>query len=216
MEIVSYPSALSMGPPKSTKVPGLKVCNITGPIGPATFRTTSLTQTPFIPSSFGAEGKATKLTLDLACDEDDLKPFMAVDEWCIDYLTAHSMRLFCIQYTREEVQGIYKPCVRKAGNFEPLLRTKIIREGINATRYWSFETKARSEPELWLSAEMRVKIRIGSLYMTEGSCGITLECTDIQVCSEYKPPSCPFGRLISSQGQLQCSRMPAGLQGLLP
>ena len=192
MEMISNPMSLSLGEAKSTKVPGLKVCNISGPRGEASYSTKSLTQTPFVPSSFGTEAKPNKLTLELSCEEEDLKSFKALDDWCIGYLTAHSMRLFCIQYTREEVQGIYNPCVRKTGNFEPLLRTKIIREGLNSTRYWTSDKKARSEPELWLSAGVRVKIRIASLYITEATCAITLECTDIQISTEYKPPSCPF------------------------
>jgi hypothetical protein len=192
MEMISNPMALSIAEAKSTKIEGLRICNINGPLGAASCFTKSLTQTPFEPSSFGLEAKPNKLTLELSCEDEDLKFFNALDEWCIAYLTGHSMRLFSIQYTREEIQGIYKPCVRKSGSFDPLLRTKIIREGLNSTRYWSPDKKARVEPEVWPSVGMRVKIRIANLYITEAACGITLECTDIQVYTEYEPPSCPF------------------------
>ncbi len=194
MEMTSNAMSFSIGDPVPTKVDNLMICNIrcSAGVDEVFWSSKDITATPFLPSNYGIEPKAFKLGLELSCSEEYLEFFNSLDAWCIEYLTENSMRLFECQRSRDWIASMYKPCTRKSGTFDPLLRTKIVTNGLNTTRYWSVDKESRSIPEAWLTVAMRVRMRIANLYITDTACGICLECTDIQVCKEFEAPICPF------------------------
>ncbi len=126
MEMIMDPMSLSIADPASTRNEALKICKIRCAGGDAFWSSKDLTETPFIPSCYDMESKSSKLGLDLLCNDEYFKIFISLDSWCVDYLITHSPRLFGERRSREWVQSLYKPCVRKSGSFDPLLRTKII------------------------------------------------------------------------------------------
>ena len=171
----------------------VKICQIQGSDGDIiSWDSSKLTSTPFVPSCYDAKEKASKTSLELTCTNEYLKFFRSLDQWCIEYLVIHSQRLLGGQRSYDWVQNMYKPCVKQIGSFNPLLRTKIVNEGMNVTRYWTLDKKPRAEPEMWMACTLRARVRVAYLYISEAGCGMTLECSDIQVCSEPKPPVCPF------------------------
>ena len=50
--------------------------------------------------------------------------------------------------------------------------------------YWGMDKLSRKAPEGWTTATLRPQTHIAYLYITETSCGIALDGTDIQVCKE--------------------------------
>ena len=194
MEMISNAMSFSIGNPMPTKVKNLLICNIrdTSGVDEVFWSSKDLTATPFQPAAYGEEATAFKLGLELSCSEEYLEFFNRLDTWCMDYLMKNSKRFFGNQRSREWLESMYKPCTRKFGTFDPLLRTKIVTNGLNTTRYWSVDKESRSIPEAWPTVAMRVRMRIANLYITDTACGICLECTDIQVCKEYEVPICPF------------------------
>ena len=171
----------------------VKMCKILGSDGDIiSWDSRELTGTPFIPSSYDSKEKGTKTNLELTCTNEYLKFFKSLDQWCIEYLVNHSKRLLGGDRTYDWVGNMYKPCVKHSGSFNPLLRTKIVNEGMDVTRYWTPDKRPRAEPEMWTACTLRTRIRVAYLYISETGCGIALECSDIQVCSEPKPAVCPF------------------------
>ncbi len=194
MEMTSNAMSFSIGDPVPTKVDNLMICNIrcSAGVDEVFWSSKDITATPFLTSNYGVETKSFKLGLELSCSEEYLEFFNSLDAWCIEYLTENSLRLFECQRSRDWIVSMYKPCTRKSGTFDPLLRTKILTSGFNTTRYWSADKKSRRIPEAWLTVSMRVRMRIANLYISDTACGIGLECTDIQVCKEFEAPICPF------------------------
>ncbi len=194
MEMTSNAMSFSIGDPVPTKVDNLMICNIrcSAGVDEVFWSSKDITATPFLPSNYGIDPKAFKLGLELSCSEEYLEFFNRLDAWCMDYLMELSKRCFGNLRSREWLESMYKPCTRKSGTFDPLLRTKIVTSGLNTTRYWSVDKESRSIPEAWLTVAMRVRMRIANLYITDTACGICLECTDIQVCKEFEAPICPF------------------------
>ncbi len=171
----------------------VKICQIQGASGDIiSWDSSDLTSTPFVPSCYDPKEKASKSSLELTCTNEYLEFFRSLDQWCIEYLTIHSLRLLGVQRTYDWVHNMYRPCVKQVGSFNPLLRTKIVNEGLNATRYWTQDKRPRVEPVMWTACTLRTKVRVAYLYISEEGCGMVLECSDIQVCSEPKPPVCPF------------------------
>ena len=150
-------------------------------------------ETPFTPSSF-SDGKANKQNLDIRCDGEYLHFFSELDCWAVEYIAVNYLRLFGKQLASDKVAEMYRPCIKKIGSFEPLLRTKITSEGLHRTRYWTMDKKDRMKPECWLASVFKTQIRIGYLYITGSTFGLALDCTDIQVCKEFTPtpPACPL------------------------
>ncbi len=139
-----------------------------------------------------ARTRVKKQNLDLNCDGEYLKFFTKLDSWAVEYISLNSVRLLGNNLSTEKVLDIYKPCVRRRGSFNPLLRTKITLDGLALTRYWDAEKKSRLAPACWQTSVFRTRLRIGYLYITSSSIGFALDCTDVQVCQELSLPECPF------------------------
>ena len=82
------------------------------------------TSCPFGPSNFDKDPAATRQNLDIRVSGDAAEFFDGLDAWAVDYLCAHSERLFKKKLTLAQVKDMYHPCLRKAPGYDPLLRTK--------------------------------------------------------------------------------------------
>ena len=131
-------ATLSISDPTQTAIDSLKICKVNNGKDVLFFLSQDGVDTPFAPSSFDEE-KGNKQNLDLNCDGEYLKFFTKLDAWAVEYISLHSVRLLGNNLPIEKVLELYKPCVRRRGSFNPLLRTKITLDGLALTRYWDSE-----------------------------------------------------------------------------
>jgi len=186
-------SSLSISAPTQTAIESLKICKIQTGNNDAIWSSKDEAETPFTPSSFNEE-KPYKQNLDIRCVGEYLDFSSQLDCWAVEYIAANSLRLFGKQLQPNKVKEMYRPCIKKIGDFDPLLRTKISSEGQHRTRYRSLDKTARLKPDCWQATVFKTQIRISYLYVTGSAFGLALDCTDVQVCKEFTPtpPVCPF------------------------
>ena len=82
------------------------------------------TRCPFGPSNFDKDPAASRQNLDIRVSGGAAEFFEGLDDWAVDYLCAHSERLFKKSLSLAQVKDMYHPCLRKAPGYDPLLRTK--------------------------------------------------------------------------------------------
>ena len=83
------------------------------------------TKAPFGPSNFDKDASAPRQNLEVRVTGDAASYFRGLDEWAVEYICAHSERLFKKRLSLQQVRDSYTPCLRQAPGYEPLLRTKI-------------------------------------------------------------------------------------------
>jgi hypothetical protein len=152
------------------------------------------TRCPFGPSNFDKDPKATRQNLDIRVSGDAAEFFDGLDAWAIDYICAHSERLFKKNLSLAQVKDSYHPCIRKAPGYEPLLRTKFNAAGTRgACRFWTRDGEQREAPEDWREAEVTPHVHVSHLWMMGGSCGLVVNVCDLMVTEA--PRSFPFARM---------------------
>ena len=80
------------------------------------------TRCPFGPSNFDKDPNARRMNLEIRVSGEAADFFDGLDAWAIEYITAHSDRLF--KKNLAQVRDMYHPCLQRAPGYEPLLRTK--------------------------------------------------------------------------------------------
>jgi hypothetical protein len=177
---------LTISEPVDTMVASLKICKIHSGKESAMWASKVETETPFTPSSFN-EVKANKLNLDIRCTDEYSDFFSQLDCWAVDYIADNYLRLCGRYLSLNTVKQMYRPCIKKKGNFDPLLRAKITLEGMQRTKYWTLDKSPRLKPDCWQATTFKIKVRISYLYVTNDALGLALDCTDVQVCKEFTP-----------------------------
>ena len=87
------------------------------------------------------------MNLVLQCGEPTQAYFERLNEWTKDYVQTHAERLFKKPMSREEIEGGYRSPLSRAGEYLPLLRTKITVEGPKACKYWMLEGNPAKSPK---------------------------------------------------------------------
>jgi hypothetical protein len=152
------------------------------------------TRCPFGPSNFDKDPKATRQNLDIRVTGDAAVFFEGLDAWAIDYICAHSERLFKKTLSLAQVKDMYHPCIRKAPGYEPLLRTKFNAAGTRgACRFWTAGGEEREAPVDWREAEVTPHVHVSHLWMMGGSCGLVVNVCDLMVTEASR--SFPFARM---------------------
>jgi hypothetical protein len=152
------------------------------------------TRCPFGPSNFDKDSNATRQNLDIRVSGDAAFFFEGLDAWAIDYICAHSERLFKKSLSLAQVKDMYHPCVRKAPGYEPLLRTKFNAAGTRgACRFWTAGGEQREAPVDWREAELTPHVHVSHLWMMGGSCGLVVNVCDLLVTEASR--SFPFARM---------------------
>jgi hypothetical protein len=142
----------------------------------------SPTRCPFGPSNFDKDSSATRRNLDFRVSGDAAAYFDGLDAWAVDYICAHSERLFKKNLTLAQVKDMYHPCLRRAPGYEPLLRTKYNTPGTRgACRFWTAGAEERDAPADWRDSELTPHLHINHLWMMGGSCGLVVNVCDMLV-----------------------------------
>ena len=179
-----------------TTTRGSKTCRIRGADGRDVVYTSSAEgglTAPFGMSCFDKSSAAGRLSLDICLDcEHTLNYFDALDEWAVGYLAANSERIFGKPLPLEQIKAGYHPCVKRRGDYAPLLKAKISAEP-GMAHFWDENGAERRPPEDWRRTRMHFRVRLSHVWIMSGTYGITLVVTDAKVISEGRPPVfCPF------------------------
>jgi hypothetical protein len=119
--------------------------------------------------------------------------FDGLDAWAVDYLCAHSKRLFKQNLSLAQVHDMYHPCLRKAPDYEPLLRTKYNTPSTRgACRFWTAGGEEREPPADWRDAELTPHVHVSHLWMMGSSCGLVINVCDMLVTEASR--AFPFGQ----------------------
>jgi len=171
---------------------GAKTCLLTD--GGARFYYTAPepTRSPFGPNNFDKDPAATRQNLELRCTKQMEEFFSALDSWCIEYLTAHSERIFKKSLTLDQVRAMYHPTQRAQEGYVPLLRCKLNMPGSRGeVRFWTPDGKTRDAPADWKDSEIRPHIHVSHLWLMGQSCGLVLNLSDLVVSEACR--AFPFG-----------------------
>ena len=140
------------------------------------------TKAPFGPSNFDKDASAARQNLEIRVTGEAASYFRGLDEWAVDYIAAHSERLFKKRLSLQQVRDAYTPCLRQAPGYEPLLRTKInMPNSRGACRYWTASGEEREAPVDWREADVKPHVHVSHLWLMGGSCGIVVNCCDLLV-----------------------------------
>jgi hypothetical protein len=132
------------------------------------------------------------MNLDFRVSGDAAAYFDGLDAWALDYICAHSERLFKKNLTLAQVKDMYHPCLRRAPGNEPLLRIKYNAAGTRgACRFWTASGEEREPSIDWRDAELTPHLHISHLWMMGGSCGLVVNVSDVLVTEASR--SFPFG-----------------------
>jgi len=162
---------------------GTKTCLLSNS-GEKFFYTASApTRTPFGPNNFDKDPAATRQSIEFRCNTQEMEAyFTSLDSWMVEYLAAHSERIFKKVLTLEQVRGMYHPTLRVQQGYAPLLRCKVNMPGSrNEVRFWTSDGKTRDAPQDWKDCDLRPHIHISHLWLMGQSCGLVLNVTDALV-----------------------------------
>ena len=116
--------------------------------------------------------------------------FDKIDKELVRQIVANSSRLLGKTLSFEEVTAMYVPCVKRKGDFEPSLRTKLKIAGGSLTRIWDQDGKPREAPSQWRHKDLRVKLCLSHLWFSKSSIGASVLLEDVLV--EESNASSPF------------------------
>jgi hypothetical protein len=152
------------------------------------------TRCPFGPSNFDKDPAATRQNLDIRVSGDTAEFFDGLDAWAVDYLCAHSERLFKKRLSLAQVKDMYHPCLRRAPGYDPLLRTKYNTPGTRgACRFWTASGEEREAPVDWREADVTPRVHVSHLWLMGSSCGLVINATDLLVTEASR--AFPFGQM---------------------
>jgi hypothetical protein len=161
---------------------GAKSCLLTNSGARFHYTTPESTRAPFGPSNFDKDPAATRQNLELRCTTSMAHFFRALDEWAVEYISAHSQRIWKKQLSLAQVRDMYHPTLRTTEGYEPLLRTKLNMPGVRgAVRFWTTDGQLRDAPADWRDADVKAHLHISHLWLMGGSCGLVVNCCDLMV-----------------------------------
>jgi hypothetical protein len=153
---------------------------------------------PFGPSNFDKDPAATRQNLDIRVSGETAAWFEGLDAWAVDYICAHSERLFKKSLSLAQVKDLYHPCLRKAPGYDPLLRCKYNVPGTRgACRFWTADGQEREPPSDWREAELTPHVHVSHLWLMGGSCGLVVNVSDLLVTEASR--AFPFGQAMSDE-----------------
>ena len=177
----------------SVTAKGAKMAMLSDGAGRCHFTFPGPSSAPFGPSNFDKDPNAARQNLDIRVSGETAAYFDGLDSWAVEYLCAHSERLFKKNLSLAQVRDMYHPCLRKAPGYDPLLRCKYNTPGTRgACRFWTADGQEREPPSDWREAELTPHVHVSHLWLMGGSCGLVVNVCDLLVSEASR--TFPFAR----------------------
>ena len=146
------------------------------------YTTPEPTRAPFGPSNFDKDPSAPRQSLQLRATGETANFLRGLDEWAVEYICAHSERLFKKKLTLAQAQDMYHPTLCTVPGYEPLARCKINMPGSRGeAKYWTAAGETREPPSDWREADVRAHLHISHMWLMGASCGLVLNVCDLMV-----------------------------------
>jgi hypothetical protein len=155
------------------------------------FTFAAATKAPLGPSNFDKDASAARQNLEVRVAGVAASYFRGLHDWAVDYICAHSERLFKNKLSLQQVRDAYHPCLRQAPGYEPLLRCKINMPNTRGgCRYCTAHGDEREAPVDRRDADVTPHVHVSHLWLMDGSCGIVVNVFDLLVAEASR--SFPF------------------------
>ena len=157
-----------------------------------TWQFEDLLEIPFEPSAYNDnDNAATRVTICLNPSDHVCDIIAALDEWCIQTLSANPVPLLGVQLTVEQIRDRYISCLKTSDKGYKTLRLKMNRSGRYALQCYSPDKEKCAHPEIWRGCSIQPQIRFVGLYLMGRDFGAVMECTHA-IVHESKGEACPF------------------------
>ena len=147
----------------------------------------------FEPSAYNdAENVATRVTLCVTPTDEVYESISALDEWCIQTLSANPVPLLGLQLSPEQVRERYVSPLKTSekGGYRSL-RLKMNRSGRYALQCYTPEREKCPHPETWRGCSVQLSVTLKGLFLMGREYGPVLEATHV-ILHESKDAACPF------------------------
>ena len=145
----------------------------------------------FEPSAFN-DAEANRVTLCVTPTEAVCETIAALDNWCIDTLSANPVPLLGVQLTPEQVRDRYVSCLKTSPKGYQTLRAKMNRSGRYALQCYTPDKEKRVHPETWRGCMIRPRLLIKGIWIMGKDFGDLLECSHVVVKESGDDEYCPF------------------------
>ena len=177
--------------PVSNKAGG-KTCAILDGNGNPIALTTNLLRSPFDASGYD-DPDASRVNLCLEADEELVEWCAKLDAEVLKICRQHSRKLFGKEvYLESELKAnYYSPIKQNEKHGTHLFKMKMNKIG-KAVRVWNKGGLPREMPETWQGLQIQARVVLKSIWIQSRSFGLTCEVSDVMICSEAEPFSCPL------------------------
>ncbi len=160
--------------------------------GPICF-TSAVLRSPFDISGY-SDPEASRVSLCVEADGELVEWCAELDAEILKLCRQHSRKLFGKEtYLESDLRpNYYSPLKTNEKYGSALFKMKLNRSGRGGVRMWSRGGLAREMPENWQGIQIQARVVVKSLWIQSRSFGLTFEVSDVMVCSEAEPSSCPF------------------------
>jgi hypothetical protein len=176
----------------TTSSKGQKSCQLSADHQRVSFQLGNKLRTRFGASSFDESIDPVRKSIDFdISDESELRAFLkSIDEWTVEYILAHSARLFSKVMSKDVVARHYKPLLHMYGE-SASVRTKINVRDHRVCDCWGAAKNLAELPVAdWLSNTYDVQVSLPQLYLMGNDFGWVLETTALRV--HPIEAECPF------------------------
>ena len=148
-------------------------------------------EVPFEPSAFN-DAEANRVTLCMTPSDAVCETIRALDEWCIDTLSADTVALLGVQMTPGQVRDRYVSCLKTSDKGYKTLRVKMNRSGRYALQCYTTEKQKCVHPQEWRGCSIRPRLVVRSVWIMGKDFGALLECSHAIVKKDSSGDECPF------------------------
>ena len=146
----------------------------------------------FEPSAYNdAENTATRVTLCVTPTDAVYESISALDEWCIQTLSANPVPLLGLQLSPEQVRERYVSPLKTSEKGYRSLRLKMNRSGRYGLQCFTPNRDKCPHPEIWRGCSVQISLTMKCLFLMGREFGPVLEATHV-ILHESKDAECPF------------------------
>ena len=136
--------------------------------------------------------EANRVTLSITADEGLQQIAKDIDQCLLEKVRKDPAKYLGKALTAAEADSGYTPILRTNGDYSPLVKVKLQKEGRYAVRCWSKTGERMQLPEDWREVLFTPRVWIKGLWVAQGgrNWGAQLEMIDCQI--ESQQVACPF------------------------
>ena len=148
-------------------------------------------QTSFNATAF-QDPDANRVTLSITADEGLQQFAKNIDQFLLERVRKDPAKYLGKAMTAAEVDAAYTPVLRANGEYSPLVKVKLQKEGRYAVRCWARSGERCPIPEDWREVLFTPRVWMKGLWIAQGgrNWGAQLEMVDCQI--ESQQVACPF------------------------